>query len=187
MKLLARSLPFVTALALVACTSEEPTPPTAGANGATPPAEAPKVETPKVEAPAAVAGPVGTWKLDGAATFAANETAMMASMAEAPAEEKQMFTAMMSEMFNSMNATLTFAADNTIQRVMSMPNPFTADITESKMNGTWSADGATVTMTTREEGRTADDTQTGTLAGDTLTVANEQGGQTMNLVFKRQS
>jgi hypothetical protein len=182
MKFLARSLPVVVALSLVACTSEEPTSPPSGTD-----ATAPQAEAPKVEAPVVAAGPVGTWKLDGAATFTANEATMKASMGEAPAEEQAMMVAMMTEMFNAMNATLTFAADNTIQGVMSMPNPFTGDPTESKMAGTWSVDGTTVTMTTRQEGGTADEVQSGTLQGDTLEVTNEQGGQTMVLVFKRQS
>ena len=203
MKIAIRSLALVFVAGLTACTQSEPQVP---ANVNTPAAnetpQAPAENTPVVapvatETPAAVtpapvvdaaaSGPVGTWKLDGAATFEANRAFIETGLADAPEEQKTMVMGMMSETFNSMGGTISLAADHSLNATMSMTNPMTGEADVSTMTGSWAKVGDAYTLTTREEGNDTDKVGATTIEGDVLKMTMDDAGGPMTFVFQRQS
>lgn len=204
MKIAIRSLAFVLAAAACACSKSDDykNSPTTNDSAETPAVETPaeitpdvelaQPETPVVEAPApvveaAASGPVGTWKIDGAATLEANRAAVDAMVAQVPEGQRPMVLAMMTETFNAMDGTLVMVADNTLTGTMSMNDPMTGETEVTTLTGSWAKNGDAYTITSREDGKEVDETQTATITGSTLSMVAEGEERPMTLVFQRQS
>ncbi|WP_145182756.1 lipocalin family protein [Planctomycetes bacterium Pla163] len=124
---------------------------------------------------------VGTWQLDGTATLEASKASMFADMSE---EEQAAASGMMAKLFSSMNATMTFAADGTVEGVMDSPM---GDASQ-KTSGTWTNDAGVLTLVTTDEGADEATTVTGNLEGDRFSVVMPaDNGPEMTMVFARQA
>jgi hypothetical protein len=129
----------------------------------------------------------GEWKLDGEATIAANESSKAAMMADVPEEAREMAEQMFTNMFKTMEVSLTLAEDGTVTGMATMPNPMGGEAIENKTSGTWSADGNQVTIVTKDEGSTTEDTMVATMSGDTLTADVSEGeGPALKVILSRQ-
>lgn len=128
---------------------------------------------------------VGTWKLDGAASRAANQEQVEASMQQVPEAMRAGARAMVESTFAKMAATLVLAEDGSLSGDFSMPNPMGESSSES-LTGTWTRSGDTVSMTSKSSTTGLEDTQTATVDANTLTARMTQGGETLHLVFSRQ-
>lgn len=124
---------------------------------------------------------VGTWNLDGAATFEASKASLFAEMS---AEEQALASEMMAPMVGSMSATMMIAEDGTFTGDLDSPM---GDATQ-KMSGTWAHENSVLTMVTTEEGIDEARTITATIEGDRFkALVPADSGPEMTMIFSRQA
>ena len=128
---------------------------------------------------------VGTWKLDATATVEGMRATMDKQMEGQPEEMKKLAAQMMDTMVAAMKGSMELKADGTATGSMTMPNPMGGEPSQSNATGTWKNENGSVSITMAEEGQDGE-TSSGKLEGDTLTMTEQQGGQEMKIVFKRQ-
>ena len=131
------------------------------------------------EAPAADPA-VGTWRIDGAATFEASREVLVGWMSP---EQVEMALPMLQGIFEDMNATMTIAADGSISGEMDLPM---GDATGA-MSGTWKHENGSIVLETTDDDTGETEVFTATLDGDRLACAMpaEEGEPEMTMVFVR--
>lgn len=135
---------------------------------------------------AAESAAVGPWTLNSEATLKANEAVKAAALADVPEGMRDAADKMFNDMFTKMDLSITIAEDGTLTGIAKMPNPMTGQMTEKKTTGTWSAEGDTVTMATKDSDTGNEETMVATLSGDTLTAEIADGDNPpMTLVLAR--
>jgi hypothetical protein len=77
-----------------------------------------------------------------------------------------------------------------VSMVIKPDGTFTADAdapdgTNSKIAGKWTLEGDKVTMVGTEEGKDTEETKVGTLKDGALVIAEEQGGKTFEMIFRK--
>lgn len=122
----------------------------------------------------------GTYELDKEAVRAAAKAEMEKQAAAEDDDDMAAFGAtMMLGMIEQMSMTLTLNEDGTAAAVMTMTGE-----TENA-TGTWSLDGGNISITLAAEGEQPD-TATGTVEGDTITMASTgDDDMPFNLVFRK--
>lgn len=122
----------------------------------------------------------GKYSLDTSAMKAEMQKSMGADADKMPADEKKQMEEMMAKMLESMKCDMTLGADGTFDVAMDMPM-----VGKSSIVGTYKVEGDKITMTGKEQGKDKEETKTGTVSGNTITMTEDDDGKKMTLVFKK--
>lgn len=196
MKLAQRTLLFVLAATVTACSNDEPPPIAEHGEAATETpaapstdAEASPAESPApTPAPIDATSPVGSWTLDPNASLEHNVAALMAGAESVTPEQEKKLRDQVALVIAFMQMDLVLAADNTLSGTSASPSLGGGAGTTTALTGTWSLVGDALTVSTRGVGTVEVETLTGRLDGAQLVLLMQPSdAPPLTLIFMRKS